>query len=221
MLSRRAFLSALAALGLSPSLPARAQTRPRFSSDPFKLGVASGYPSHEGLTLWTRLAPEPAQPGGGLDPAPIAVRWEGARDENFTQIAAEGTAEASPDWAHSVHVDVHGLQPERWYWYRFTAGHEPSQVGRTRTAPTAGATVDRLKFAFASCQQYEQGYFAAYRHILADSPDLLAFLGDYIYESSWGRDHVRKHDRPGDAVTLDEYRSRHAHYRTDADLQAA
>ena len=221
MPSRRSFLQALSALGLATSLAAYSQPRPRFSSNPFKLGVASGYPTPDGLTLWTRLAPEPAQPDGGLDPAPVPVRWEIARDERFSSITASGTAEASPEWAHSVHVDVHGLEPDRWYWYRFMAGDAQSAPARTRTAPAANATVERLRFAFASCQQYEQGYYGAYRHIVADEPDLVAFLGDYIYESSWGKDHVRKHDRPNEALTLDDYRSRHAHYKTDPDLQAA
>ncbi len=221
MLSRRAFLSALAALGFARALPARAQARPRFSSDPFKLGVASGYPSHEGLTLWTRLVTETLQPDSGTEPAAIPVRWEIARDERFSAVAASGTVEAIAEWAHSVHVDVHGLEPDRWYWYRFTAGDAQSPVGRTRTAPAPNASVERLKFAFGSCQQYEQGFYAAYRHIVADSPDLIAFVGDYIYETSWGRDHVRKHDRANEAVTLDDYRSRYALYKGDPDLQAA
>src|SRR5262245_53386260 len=159
MLDRRAFLSALAALGFTRALPACAQARPRFSSDPFKLGVASGYPSHEGLTLWTRLVTETLRPDGGIEPAAIPVRWEIARDERFASIAASGTTEATPEWAHSVHVDVHGLEPDRWYWYRFTAGDAQSKVARTRTAPLPNATVEKLKFAFGSCQQYEQGYF--------------------------------------------------------------
>ena len=93
-------------------------------------------------------------------------------------------------------------------------------IGRTRTAPAASAANPRLRFAFASCQQYEQGYFNAYRHIAADAPDLVAFLGDYIYESSWGRDHVRKHGA-AEPYTLEDYRARHALYRCDPDLQAA
>jgi alkaline phosphatase D len=80
--------------------------------------------------------------------------------------------------------------------------------------------VARLRFAFASCQQYEQGYYGAYRHLAADAPDLVAFLGDYIYESSWGRDHVRSHASP-EPYTLQDYRARHALYRSDPDLQAA
>jgi len=221
MINRREFLWALFAGSTVRALPAYSQPRLRFSSDPFKLGVASGYPSHQGLTLWTRLAPAPLQPDGGVEPAVILVRWEIARDERFSSIAATGTAEATPDSAHSVHVDVHGLEPDRWYWYRFTAGDAQSPVGRTRTTPAPTAAVNNLKFAFASCQQFEQGLFGAYRHILADSPDLVAFLGDYIYEASWGKDHVRKHDRATDAITLDDYRTRHAHYKSDPDLQAA
>ena len=95
-----------------------------------------------------------------------------------------------------------------------------SPVGRTRTAPAADAAGPRLRFAFASCQHYEQGYFAAYRHMAADEPDLVAFLGDYIYESTWGRDHVRNHDAP-EPYTLEDYRARYALYKSDPDLQAA
>jgi alkaline phosphatase D len=221
MPSRRAFLSALAALGFTRALPAYSQPRVRFSSDPFKLGVASGYPAPDGVVLWTRLVADPLQPDGGLEPATIPVRWEIARDERFSSIAASGTADASPEWAHSVHVEARGLEPDRWYWYRFTAGDAQSAPARTRTAPSANAAVERLKFAVASCQQFEQGWYGAYRHIVADAPDLIAFLGDYIYESSWGKVHVRKHDRRNEALTLDDYRSRHAHYKSDPDLQAA
>jgi alkaline phosphatase D len=100
------------------------------------------------------------------------------------------------------------------------AGDAVSPVGRTRTAPRLDAAVARLRFAFASCQQYEQGYFGAHRHIAADAPDLVAFLGDYIYESSWGKEHVRKHTG-GEPYTLEDYRARYALYKSDPDLQAA
>jgi alkaline phosphatase D len=119
-----------------------------------------------------------------------------------------------------VHVEVDGLEPARWYWYRFRAGREVSPIGRTRTAPAANASVERFRFAYASCQQYEQGYYGAHHRMLADDLDLVVFLGDYIYESSWGSDHVRKHGAP-EPYTLDDYRARHALYKTDPDLQAA
>ena len=213
MTSRRSFLQALAAAAVSPALPACAQAPARFASNPFALGVASGYPHPGGMVLWTRLA-------GALDPLAVPVRWEVAADESMRTIVASGATVADPAWAHSVHVEPRGLAPDRWYWYRFMAGDAVSPVARTRTAPRLDADVARLRFAFASCQQYEQGYYAAHRHIAADAPDLVAFLGDYIYESSWGKDRVRSHEAP-EPYTLEEYRQRYALYKSDPDLQAA
>jgi alkaline phosphatase D len=220
MPDRRTFLRSLAALGAAAATPARAQTRPRFASDPFSLGVASGYPRPDGAVIWTRLAPDPSRGDGGLDPAPVPVRWEVARDERFSAVAASGAVQATPEWAHSVHVELNGLGPDRWYWYRFSAGDAASQTGRFRTAPRADSATSRLRFAFASCQHYEQGYFTAHRHMAADDLDLVVFLGDYIYESSWGRNHVRKHDA-GEPYSLASYRNRYALYKSDPDLQAS
>ena len=221
MVDRRRFLEVLAALGVSQTIPACAADRKvSFDSYPFTLGVASGYPTPEGVVLWTRLAPKPLEPDGGLAPEPVPMRWEVAEDERFAKVIASGAEFPAHDWAHSVHVEVRGLAPGRWYFYRFLAGDAASPVGRTRTAPPPGADSPRLRFAVASCQHYEQGWFNAYRHILDDDPDLLAFLGDYIYETSWGRNHVRKHGAT-EPYSLDEYRVRHALYKTDADLQQA
>jgi alkaline phosphatase D len=221
MPDRRRFLQALAALGVSQAGPVRAQllAKPRFATNPFTLGVASGYPLPQGVVLWTRLAPLPAAPGGGLGPETIPVAWEIARDEQFRNLAASGTTYATAQWAHAVHVEVAGLEANRNYWYRFSAGDAQSPIGRTRTAPGFAAKPGRLKFAFASCQHYEQGFFGAYRHIAADEPDPVLFLGDYIYESSWGQAHVRKHNAP-EPMTLEDYRVRYGLYRSDADLQA-
>jgi len=213
MTDRRRFLQALAAAGVSRALPGCAQGTPRFASYPFGLGVASGYPHPGGMLLWTRLT-------GELPPVALPVRWEIAADESLSRIVASGNAVAEPDWAHSLRVEAKGLEPDRWYWYRFMAGDAVSPLGRTRTAPRPDAAVEWLRFAFASCQQYEQGYFGAHRHIAADAPDLVAFLGDYIYESSWGKEHVRKHTG-GEPYTLADYRARYALYKSDPDLQAA
>ena len=210
---RRSFLIAATAALAAPRLWAR----PAFAAYPFSLGIASGAPLPDGIVLWTRLAPDPLN-GGGLPPAAIEVRWEVARDAGFRDIVRHGRALAAPQYAHSVHVEVEGLAPARWYWYRFMAGDAVSPAGRTRTAPPGGATSDRLRFAFASCQQYEQGYYAAHRHMAAENLDLVVFLGDYIYESSWGSRHVRKHEAP-EPVTLEQYRNRYARYKSDADLQ--
>lgn len=219
MIDRRRFLRSAAGLGACLA-QARARAAPRFAGNPFKLGVAAGYPAPDGIALWTRLAPEPLAPGGGMDPVPVVVRWEIAEDERFARIADEGVEYATPDWAHSVHAESERLRPDRDYWYRFHAGDATSAVGRFRTAPAFGAEAGRLRFAFVSCQQFEQGWYAAYRHLVADSPDLVLHLGDYIYEASWGEQRVRRHEGP-EPVTLEQYRARHACYRLDPDLQAA
>ena len=213
---RRALLSMASALAVgaifAPALVRPLRAQPRFGSNPFTLGVASGSPRADSIVLWTRLVDD------GLPPENVALKWEVAHDENFRDIARHGTAPATPQLAHSVRAEVKGLEPARWYWYRFMAGDAVSPVGRTRTAPATGAANQRLRFAFASCQQYEQGFYAAYRHMAREELDVVVFLGDYIYESSWGRNHVRKHNA-GEPYTLDDYRNRYALYKGDADLQ--
>jgi alkaline phosphatase D len=213
---RRFMLGSAAALAL-PFVAARAAA-PRFSADPFTLGVASGCPTSDGVILWTRLAPQPVQ-DGGMDPAPVELRWELAEDDRFSAIAQRGTVQAVADEAHSARVELKGLKPHRWYWYRFIAGDAMSPVGRTRTAAVAG-DVTPLRLAFASCAQYEQGYFSAYRHMADEDLDLAIHLGDYIYEMSWGARHVRRHGS-GVPTTLAEFRNRYGLYKSDRDLQRA
>ncbi|NML44810.1 alkaline phosphatase [Ramlibacter sp. G-1-2-2] len=214
---RRLLGGAVAAASLAcPSLSLRAQAwRGPY---PFTLGVASGCPTPEGVVLWTRLAPEPLQ-GGGMGETAVDVHWELARDEAFTRIAARGKVQATAADAHSVRVELRGLEPGRHYWYRFTAGGARSATGRTRTAPALDSDAP-VRFAFASCQQYEQGYFSAYRDMAAQPLDLVVHLGDYIYENSWGSRLVRHHEA-GIPTELAEFRDRYALYKSDRDLQAA
>jgi len=186
---------------------------------PFKLGVASGDPAPDGFVLWTRLAPEPLS-GGGMPQANVEVKWQVASDEQMTKVVAKGTATASPELAHSVHIEVAGLQPARWYWYQFSASGETSPIGRTRTAPALDQLPQRMRFAFASCQHYENGYFTAYEHMAKEDLDLIVHLGDYIYEGKGSTKLVRQHVGP-ECDSLEEYRTRHAQYRTDELLQAA
>ena len=216
-ISRRSFLICAASLAATAPLT-RLLAQPKFKAYPFSLGVASGYPTAESVVLWTRLAPDPLA-GGGMPRAAVEVAWEVATDEAFRNIVRRGTEPAAPEWAHSVHAEVAGLEPARQYFYRFHAGKAVSPIGRTRTAPPPGP-VERMRFAFASCQQYEQGWYVAHRHMAQEDLDLVIHLGDYIYESSWGRNHVRKHDT-GEPWTLSEYRDRYALYKGDEDLQAA
>ena len=222
MTTRRTFLAtALAATGagLLPARLLRAAENFRFATNPFTLGVASGYPQPDSMVLWTRLAPSPLEPGGGMPPEVVPVEWAVATDERMRSVVQHGTGYATPDWAHSVHIEPSGLDPGRDYWYRFESGYAHSPIGRTRTAPTYGAPLDRLKVGLVNCQHYEQGYYTAYRHMLADDLDLIVHVGDYIYESNSVKK-VRNHNMPV-AFTLDDYRARHALYRTDRDLANA
>ncbi len=212
--SRRQVLALPAATALA-SLPfirhARAADLPRFD-----LGVASGTPRPDGMVLWTRLT--------GVDlPERVPVQWELAHDAAFTQIAARGTETAERAWAHSVHAEPSGLDSARWYFYRFTALGQRSSVGRTRTAPAPDAPA-RLRAALASCQRWEHGEYAAWRHLATLDLDLVMFAGDYIYEygaaATGAALGVRSHDLPT-ARTLDDYRRRYALYKSDPALQAA
>jgi alkaline phosphatase D len=188
------------------------------ANDPFSLGVASGDPMADGFVAWTRLAPDPLG-DGGMPPDAADVEWVVASDPRLLRIVQRGTASASPDWGHSVHLELRGLDPDREYFYQFRWGGTASPVGRARTAPLPGAPMQRLRFAVASCQHYEQGYYAAYRHMLEDDPRVVFHLGDYIYENPSWAEEIRRHEGP-EPLTLEDYRRRHALYKLDRDLQA-
>jgi alkaline phosphatase D len=186
----------------------------------FTLGVASGDPLPDAVVLWTRLAPQPTA-GGGMPDRAVEVNWEVAEDERFHRVRRRGTALARPELAHSVHVEVSGLRPDAGYFYRFQAGRELSPVGRTRTAPAPWARPGRLRFAFASCQDFQAGYYTAHQHLAAEDVAFVAFLGDYIYENFPNPAATRLHVGGDEPYSLDDYRNRHGQYKTDLDLQAA
>ena len=218
---RRIFLLNAAQLAAATALGGVACARAPDPAYPFSLGVASGSPLPDSVILWTRILADPFN-AAGTAPVALTVRWEAAEDEAFRRIAAKGSATALPALAHSVHVDATGLQPGRWYWYRFMLGEAISPIGRTRTAPAPGEMPPLLKLAVASCQHWEFGSYAAHRHIAASAPDLVAFVGDYIYE--WGPyrlTHPAKAVRSDECLNLDQYRARYAQYKSDRDLQAA
>lgn len=233
-LSRRSFILGTASFAAAALLSTRARGAvagaPKFSAYPFSLGVASGDPLPDGVVLWTRLAPKPLEIGAGISPEPVEVSWQIADDEAMTRVVKSGTATATADWSHSVHIEVEGLRPDRWYWYQFKAGGEVSPKGRTRTAPPPDSSPDRLRFAFASCQHYEAGLYPAYHHMAREDLDLIVHLGDYIYEGS-GQPVAAKaktkaegairHHLGGQCLTLEDYRLRYSLYKTDPSLQAA
>ncbi len=227
-LTRRELLNVAWTLGAAalaqPIVSAsRVLAQPLFRSYPFTLGVASGDPWPDRVVLWTRLAPEPLE-GGGMPMANVEVGWEIARDRAFASIVQKGTAIARPELGHSVHVEPAGLEADREYFYRFRAGGEISQVGRTKTSPAEGAAVDRLRFAVCGCSHYETGHFTAYRRMAGEQFDFIFHTGDYIYEgrSDGGRNPavVRQH-HAHEIYTVVDYRNRYAQYKMDPDLKAA
>ena len=172
--------------------------------------------------MWTRLAPDPlsADPAtpGGMTGGDVPVAYEIAGDPADDDVIRRGTALAEVAYGYSVHA-LRGLEPGRPYWYRFTSGDAASPIGRALTSAAAGR-LDRLKFGFVSCSHYEHGYFSAYRHLAEENPDLVIFLGDYIYEFiEEARPKVRTHSDGIEAATLPTYRNRYAQYRLDADLR--
>ncbi|MEM1255411.1 MAG: alkaline phosphatase D family protein [Cyanobacteria bacterium P01_H01_bin.21] len=218
-LNRRGLLAGMGAftgLMLAGQHTALAQTR--FSSYPFTLGVASGDPLPDGVVLWTRLAPDPLN-GGGMPPDNVTVTCTIATDEALRNVVRRESTVARAAMGHSVHLEVSGLESNRVYWYRFEAGGEESPVGRTRTAPAPGTPLNQFRFAFASCQDYENGFYTAYQNMAREDLDLVVHLGDYIYEGGVSSDAVRQHNS-GDIITLEEYRNRYALYRLDPNLQA-
>jgi alkaline phosphatase D len=184
---------ATAGLAIASQWPRRVVAQPKFLDYPFKLGIASGDPLPDSVVIWTRLAPDPLN-GGGMRDQSFPVQWQVAEDEAMRRVVQRGNVVTTPDLAHSVHVEVGGLQPNRWYWYQFKAGSEVSPVGRTKTAPAPGTSLDRLRFAFASCQDWQSGFYSAYDNMAKEDLDLVVHLGDY--------------------------RNRYALYRTDPSLQA-
>lgn len=192
------------------------------TADPFTLGVASGDPLPGSVVLWTRLAPDRFDPSGagGMADAPVEVLWEVAADEGFTDLVASGVEQAVAEFGHTVHAEPEGLDPDTWYWYRFRVGDFTSQPARTRTTPADGAEVAELRFAFASCQLRSAGAWTAYDHLVADEPDLVFFLGDYVYEYgvTTGEHRIPLEAEPAD---LADYRVLYAGYKQDPKIQAA
>ncbi len=215
--NRRHVLSGLGASVLGGCAVISPAERP--SGNPvFRHGVASGDPGADGIVLWTRISPEAARP--------MRVPWWLSMDPGFARIAADGLAETGPERDWTAKVEVAGLEPGTRYYYRFAAGGQLSPVGRTRTLPDGDP--DSLRLAVVSCADHAQGYFNVYDAIArTEDFDAVLHLGDYIYARGPGEGVSeaaeladRRHDPPREAVSLSDYRARHAQYKADAALQA-
>lgn len=218
-MNRRDFLIA-SLLGCAiKSFPTIAFERAKFSKSPFSLGIASGDPTHNSVVLWTRLVLDPSKSDGGMEPKIYSVNWQIASDPHMKNVVKTGRSQASPQFAHSVHIDLDNLAPHTQYWYQFSVDTHKSPIGKTKTLARSTST-HSARFITASCQNFTHGYFVAYQHMLDDNPDFIIFLGDYIYDKSFGKS-VRQHDSETRPKTLDEYRRRHALYKTDKHLNKA
>ncbi len=185
----------------------------------FEHGVASGDPLANSVIIWTRVTPN-------NEDAEVTVMWEVATDEAFENLVVmdEGTTDAGRDF--TVKVDASGLDAGTTYYYRFTVGNEVSPVGRTKTLPEGD--VAQAKFVVFSCSNFPAGRFHAYAEAATvEDADAAIHLGDYIYEygvAGYASENAEALDRvsePGtEILSLDDYRTRYAQYRSDPDLQA-
>lgn len=188
----------------------------------FRHGVASGDPLVDRVIVWTRITLDE----GDATPRAL-VRWQVSETDDFAVIAAQGEEAATPAQDWTIKVDVQGLKAGTVYYYRFVVGDATSPVGRAKTL--VAGRMDRLRLAVFSCSNYPFGYFNAYRHMAEGEPvDAVLHLGDYFYEygpdgygGEEGEALGRSHTPARETVTLEDYRARHAQYKSDVDLQAA
>ena len=201
--------------GCAPGAFTMNESRTRFAH-----GVASGDPLVDRVILWTRITPSVGERGD-----PVETRWWIGPNADGSGAIDEGVAVADPSRDYTVKVDAAGLEAGGDYYYGFEAEGERSPIGRTKTLPAEG--VSRVRFAFASCANYPQGFFNGYAHLARrDDLDAVLHLGDYLYEYG----HAEYGDGTalgripaplGETVSLADYRWRHASYKADPDLQAA
>lgn len=218
----------VATVGTVGTVPAGAARHRRVRAR-FRHGVASGDPLPRAVVIWTRVTPSAAAAPGSAAGPRVVGRWEVSRDRDFTDVVRRGRFVTTAGRDHTVKVDVTGLEPESWYFYRFGVRGRRSPVGRTRTAPAPDSTPENLRFGVVSCANLQAGFFTAYRALAArDDLHAIVHLGDYLYEYGPGQYgygqqdiDIRAHEPAREMTTLADYRQRHAQYKQDADLQAA
>ena len=218
MINRRQAMQSMgASLGL---LALRGYEAQAAAAAHFTHGVASGDPLADRVILWSRVLP------GDGQPTSLTATWQVAQDAAFAQVVSAGEVVTSLAQDYTLKVDATGLAPDSRYFYRFTVAGIDSPIGRTRTLPTG--SVDLFRIGLASCSNYPQGYFNAYRDMAEADLDLELHLGDYIYEyAAGGYDNPEVVQRLGrrvvpanEILSLEDYRMRYGLYRTDSDLQA-
>ena len=190
--------------------------------------MASGDPLTERVVLWTRLAPEPLTASGGIDGVGnVRVRWEVAEDEGMRRVVRSGRASPPPTSPTRCTSTCTACARAG-----STGTGSPSATGRRPPPAPAprragSARVDAVRFAFCTCQKWEDGFYTAFGHLAEEDLDIVFHLGDYTYEygidpATGGARGVTLPDEYADeTVTLDQFRLRHSLYKTDPDLQLA
>jgi alkaline phosphatase D len=216
-LTRRGALAATA--GLAAACAQNIDTPPYEGVVAFNHGVASGDPRHDRVIIWTRVTPDQA--------GPVPVRWIVSRNRELTDVVKTGVVETNEARDYTVKADVTGLRAGAPYFYGFRAGEAASAIGKTRTLPRG--RLDELKIGVVSCASYPHGFFNAYEALARrDDVDLVVHLGDYIYEyglAGYGGDIAVQLGRVPtpdvECLRVQDYRLRHAQYKTEVELQAA
>lgn len=222
-LSRRSFVKGAAGTVAAASLPTL-QGCAAQDSGPFQHGVASGDPLWDRVILWTRITPESHRDPNQSPANSASYSWRVALDPGMQVIIAEGSGTTTTARDLTVKIDVTGLASDTTYYYQFRHGGSLSDIGRTKTLPLG--SVDHLRIAFTSCSWYTVGYFNVYKAIAERQDlDVVLHLGDYIYEYGARLANPllpdRQHKPNREIVSLSDYRTRHAQYKTDPDLREA
>lgn len=182
----------------------------------FQHGVASGDPLQDRVIIWTRVT--------AMAYLDKEVKWELASDPQFLTIVSKGTKQIAKHSDYTVKVDVKGLKAGTKYYYRFFYQNAVSGIGFTKTLAKE-LNDGNFTMAVVSCNNWEDGYFNSFRFLAQKQEvDLVLHLGDYIYEYATGEygnpQSGRINEPRHELLTLQDYRTRYAQYRTDADLQA-
>lgn len=227
-LTRRGTLRALLGTSAAGALAAcsdpvsKPLTNPEATPDRyFAHGIASGDPAANSIILWTRITPEVGQTG------PVPVKWEMSETDDFARLVSAGTFSTGPSRDWTVKAEAKNLNPGTSYFYRFRFAEHYSVTGRTRTLPDG--PLEQARFAIVSCASWPHGFYNGYDHIAREPGfDAVIHLGDYIYEygadgygSKFSAQTGRVHEPPREIISLDDYRTRHAQYKSDRALQAA
>ncbi len=216
-LTRRGALAATA--GLAAACAQNIETPPYEGAVAFNHGVASGDPRHDRVIIWTRVTPDQA--------GPVPVRWIVSRNRELTDVVKTGVVQTNEARDYTVKADVTGLRAGAPYFYGFRAGEAQSAIGKTRTLPRG--RLNEMKIGVVSCASYPHGFFNAYEALAQRGDvDLVVHLGDYIFEyglAGYGGDTAVQLGRVPtpdvECLRLQDYRLRHAQYKTEAELQAA